>query len=174
MKTWRQAIRDGLVSGSIAAAVSAAVLAVRGKRESNSPLGPMNAISHWIWGDEAAQHDAPTARYSLLGYAIHNSAAALWATIYEKWFGHFAESHVVEHANARIEKREIAKAIAAGLAVSAAACFVDYKMTPHRLQPGYEMRLSKKSLLIVYAAFGISMLLRGVMSETHGAQTQPQ
>jgi hypothetical protein len=37
-------------------------------------------------------------------------------------------------------------------------------MTPHRLEPGYEMRLSKKSLLIVYTAFGLGLALRGMVA----------
>jgi hypothetical protein len=165
MKPWKKAIQDGLVSGAIAAAVSAIALAARGKFESNSLFGPVNAISHWIWGDEAAQHDDASARYSLLGYAIHNSAATMWATIYERWFGQYAEKHLDKHSDTPVEKREIAKAITAGMAVSAAACFVDYKMTPHRLQPGYEMRLSKQSLFFVYAAFGLGMVLRGMVAQ---------
>ncbi|HEY8102240.1 MAG TPA: hypothetical protein VIF82_15970 [Burkholderiaceae bacterium] len=156
MKTWGQALRDGAVSGAIAAAASAAALAARGKHESGTPFGPVNAISHWIWGDEAAQHNAPSSRYSLLGYMIHHSASTLWATIYEKWFG--------KHADIQAENREIGKILAGGIAVSALACFVDYKMTPHRLQPGYEMRLSSKSLLIVYAAFGLGLALRGLVT----------
>jgi hypothetical protein len=154
MKTWKQALQDGVISGGIAAAISTAVLAVRGKYETGTPFGPVNAISHWIWGDEAAQHNAVSSRYSLLGYTIHHSASTLWATMYEKWFG--------KHADMQLERREIGKALAGGIAVSALACFVDYKMTPHRLQPGYEMRLSKKSLLIVYGAFALGLALRGL------------
>jgi hypothetical protein len=180
MKTWRQAIRDGVVSGGIAAAISATVLAMRGKHENGSLLGPVNAVSHWIWGDEAAQHDAPSSRYSLLGYAIHHSASTLWATLYERWFGEHADRNATERADSQVghpadshaRANEIGKALASGLAVSALACFVDYKMTPYRLQPGYEMRLSKKSLLIVYAAFGLGLALRGLV--THSRQQDRQ
>jgi hypothetical protein len=154
MKTWEQAIRDGIVSGGIAAPVSTAVLAARGQYENGSALGPVNAVSHWIWGDEAARHDGASARYSLPGYMIHHSASTIWAILYEKWFGEYADN------------QEIGKALSGGLAVSTLACFVDYKMTPHRLQPGYEMRLSKRSLLFVYAAFGLGMALRGLASGT--------
>jgi hypothetical protein len=151
MKTWRQAMRDGIASGALAAALSAAVLAVRGMKECGKPLGPVNAISHWIWGDEAAQHNAPSSRYSFLGYVIHHGASTMWATLYEKWFG--------QHGN----KRKVAKALINGAAVSSLACFVDYELTPRRLRPGYEMRLSKKSLAIVYIAFGVGLALREVV-----------
>jgi hypothetical protein len=153
VKTWRQALRDGMISGGIAAAVSAAILAIRGTHENGSLLGPVNAVSHWIWGNDAAQHDRASIKYSLLGYGIHHGASVFWATLFEKWFGHHND------------KQEFRKTIANGMAVSALANFVDYKMTPKRLQPGYEMRLSKKSLLAVYAAFGLGLALRSLLAK---------
>lgn len=151
MKTWREAIQAGVVSGAIAGATSGTALALCGQQECGRPFGPVNAISHWIWGDEAALHNAPSSRYSLLGYFIHHCASTMWATIYEKWLGEHADRH------------KVANALTGGIAVSALACFVDYKMTPHRLQPGYEMRLSKQSLVMVYAAFGLGLALRGLV-----------
>jgi hypothetical protein len=157
MKTWRQALRDGVVSGGIAAAVSAVALAVAGQRHNGSPFAPVNAISHWIWGDEAAAHDGPSMRYSLHGYAIHQGASTMWASLYEKWLGDAAE------------KGQVAIPLCGGLAVSALACLVDYRLTPHRLQPGYEMRLPKKSLALVYAAFGVGLALRGLVMQRRRA-----
>jgi hypothetical protein len=157
-KSWRKALSDGVVSGSAASVISTAALAARGVRENGTPYGPTNAISHWIWGDRAAAHDEPSARFTLLGYAIHHSASTLWATIYEKWFGETAE------------KKGAAPALVSAAAVAALACFVDYKMTPHRLQPGYEMRLSKKSLMTVYAAFGLGLSLRGLLKRAGGSR----
>lgn len=150
MKTWPQAIRNALTSGSVASVVSSAVLAARGKREEDAPFGPTNATSHWLWGEEAARHDAPSARYTAIGYAIHHASATLWATFYEKWFGE------------RAERGQVVPALAGGAAVAALACFVDYKMTPQRLQPGFEKRLSTPSLFLVYAAFGAGLAMRGL------------
>ncbi|NHZ43156.1 hypothetical protein [Massilia aquatica] len=42
-------------------------------------------------------------------------------------------------------------------AASAVACFVDYRMTPDRLKSGYEQRLSRPSLALVYGAFGLGL-----------------
>jgi hypothetical protein len=36
---------------------------------------------------------------------------------------------------------------------------VDYRLTPRRLMPGYERRLSQPSLLAVYAAFAAGLAL---------------
>ena len=150
MKTWSQAIRDGAVSGSVASILSTAVLGIRGQREDSSPFAPTNAVSHWFWGDRAAQHDEPSARFTALGYAIHHASATLWAVLYEKWFGEKAE------------RGEILPAIVGGAAVAGLACFVDYKMTPARLQPGFEKRLSTPSLFLVYASVAGALALRGL------------
>lgn len=150
MKTWPEAIRDGAVSGSAASVLSTAVLGVRGQQEDGTPYGPTNAISHWFWGDRAADHDEPSTRYTALGYTIHHASATLWAVLYEKWFGDKAE------------RGEVLPALAGGAAVAALACFVDYKLTPQRLQPGFEKRLSTPSLFLVYASFGAALALRGL------------
>lgn len=150
MKTWREALRDGAVSGSMASVLSTAVLGARGQQEEGTPYAPTNAISHWFWGDRAARHDEPSTRYTALGYAIHHASATLWAVLYEKWFGE------------RAERGEVVPALAGAAAVAGLACFVDYKMTPERLQPGFEKRLSTPSLFLVYASFGAALVLRGL------------
>lgn len=47
--------------------------------------------------------------------------------------------------------------VAAAAATSAVACFTDYRLTPRRLQPGFEQRLSTASLTAVYAAFAFGL-----------------
>lgn len=151
MKTWKQARHDGAVSGAIASLLSTAVLAVQGQRETGSPFAPTNAISHWIWGDHAADHDEANKRHTLVGYAIHHAASTLWAVCYEKWFGD------------QVSRKNIVPAAAGAVAVSALACFVDYELTPRRLRPGYEMRLSRPALFWTYAAVGAGFLLSSVL-----------
>jgi len=151
MKTWKQALKDALVSGSLASLVSTAALATRGKQETGSPFAPTNAISHWLWGDRAARHNEPDLRHTLLGYTIHHASSLLWATIYERFF-----TPAGQQASAQV-KRNTSATLLGSATVAATACFVDYKLTPHRLQPGYEMRLSKKSLFLVYASFAAGL-----------------
>jgi hypothetical protein len=150
MKPWKEALRDGAVTGSIASVLSTAVLALRGEQETGSRYAPTNAISHWIWGDEAARHDEPNVRHTVAGYGIHHASSTLWAVVYEKLFGE------------RADRKETGPALAGAAAVSALACFVDYKLTPHRLQPGFEQRLSRPSLFWVYAGFGAGLAIRGL------------
>lgn len=151
MKDWTTAIRDGAISGAAASILSTAVLAAMGRREAGSPYAPTNATSHWIWGDRAAVQDRPSWRYTAVGYAIHHASASFWAVIYEKWF------------NASGQRESVLPALAKGAAVAGLAAFIDYQLTPRRLQPGYEMRLSRKALLAVYAGFGLAMATRSML-----------
>lgn len=152
MKTWMEAMRDGWRSGTAASLLSTAALALRGKRETGTAFAPTNAVSHWLWGQRAVRQDRPSARYTVPGYLIHHASSVMWAVLYEKWFG-------------RRRARGVAPVLGSAAAVSALACFVDYKLTPQRLHPGFEQRLSSGSLLLVYAAFGLGLalprLLRG-------------
>jgi hypothetical protein len=149
---WDRALRDAVVSGTIAAVTSTAALAAAGRMETGSAVAPTNAISHWIFGDSAASRNEPSARHTLVGYAIHHGASVFWALVYERLFGRHT-------ANG-----DPARALGAGLAVSALACFVDYKLTPRRLQPGYEMRLSRPALAGVYAAFGVGLAAGAIVN----------
>lgn len=145
MTTWNKSLQRGLVSGATASALSAAALALCSQRETHSPFAGVNAISHWVWGDRAALHDAPSLRHTALGYAIHHASASFWAVLFERICGKL------------LDRRAVAPTVQAAAAATAVACFVDYKMTPHRLQPGYEMRLSRPSLALVYIAFGAGL-----------------
>ncbi len=47
--------------------------------------------------------------------------------------------------------------------MSALACAVDYTITPKRFTPGYELSLSRPSLVAVYAAFAAGLALGSVL-----------
>lgn len=145
MPTWRQALRDGVVSGTAASATSTAALALLGQLQDGSPVAPTNAISHWLWGDGAARVDRATARHTLAGYAIHHGASVFWATLYERY--------LADPGGRRPATRVLGDAALA----AALACAVDYTLTPRRLRPGYEKRLSRGALAAVYAAFGAGL-----------------
>lgn len=151
-KPWGRALRDALLSGSSGAVLSTVALATMGRAETGSFVAPTNAISHWFWGDRAARQDRTTAKYTLVGYVTHHVASIFWAVFYERWFGKAKD------------RGDVATALVGGAGVSALACFVDYRLTPRRLQPGYEMRLSRPSLAVVYVSFGIGLAAGVVLS----------
>lgn len=145
MENWTTAMKRGVLSGSSASVISTLALAALGKRETNSMFAPTNAVSHWIWGDKAFNHNGPSLRYTVTGYLIHHASATFWAVLFEKLMGR------------RLDRKDKAMTLAVSTAASAVACFTDYQLTPKRLHPGYEERLSKQSLALVYGAFAIGL-----------------
>ncbi len=152
MKSWTEALRDGVISGGWASLASTATLAARSQIENGTPYAATNATSHVFWGERALRQDSPSLRYTAAGYGVHHGSAIFWASIYEKLFG------------ARADAGETLPALAGGVAVAGLASFVDYQLTPQRLQPGYEERLSTPSLLLMYGVLGLSFAIRGLMS----------
>lgn len=145
MQNWNIATRRGVMSGTVASALSTVALAALGKAGAGSMFAPTNAVSHRIWGDKAARHDGPSMRYTATGYVVHHMSATFWAVLFERFMG------------ARLDRMGPAPTLAAATATSAAACFTDYQLTPRRLQPGYEKRLSKPALAVVYGAFAVGL-----------------
>jgi hypothetical protein len=152
MESWNVATRRGLLSGAAASALSTVALASLGKAGTGSAFAPTNAISHWIWGEKAARRDLPSMRYTALGYTIHHLSATFWAVLFERFMGE------------RLDRLGPAPTLAAATATSAIACFADYQLTPPRLRPGYEKRLSKPSLAVVYGAFAVGLAGGALMS----------
>lgn len=146
-RLWSQSLREGAIAGTVAGALSTLALAALGRLENGSAVAPINAVSHWVWGDEAFGQDRPTWRHTLTGFVTQHAAAIFWAALYARAFGH------------RWEAKEPVNAIAGAIATSAAAYTVDYTITPRRLRPGYEQRLDGKGLFAVYAALAAGLAI---------------
>jgi hypothetical protein len=148
---WRQALREGAVAGTLGGLLSTAALAVCGWRTGRAIAAPINAVSHWAWGDEALSAEQPSVRHTLTGLVTQHAAAIFWAALYSRVFGH------------RAEAKEPVNAIAGAVATSATAYLVDYTITPRRLTPGYEHRLDGKGMFAVYAALAAGFALGALM-----------
>lgn len=137
---------EAALSGSLAAMASAGVLALAGARQTPSAAAPMNATSQWVWGQrEALEADQPDARHTVLGYVTHHLAATFWAVL------------LARAVRERSDMREPLPALAAGAATSAIAAAVDFKLTPERLTPGFQHRVSKPALVAAYAVFALGL-----------------
>jgi hypothetical protein len=145
MDNWKTALQRGAIGGVTSSLASTAALALMGHREANSPYAPTNAVSHWIYGDRAAHQDAASLRYTLPGYVIHHGSAMFWSVLFEGLCGHL------------LDRKNTPATLGVATAASAVACFVDYQLTPRRLHPGYEKRLSRPALAVVYGAFGLGL-----------------
>lgn len=146
MSTWKQAFREGVVSGTLASLLSGAYLAFAGNRSSR-PAAPLNAVSHWFFGDRALRQDEPSVTYTLTGYLTHHAASVFWGVLHAKAWG------------SRPEAKSPLPAAVGAAAAAAVASFVDYELTPKRLTPGFEHKLGRPEMLNVYACFALGLML---------------
>jgi hypothetical protein len=168
MEKWKRALREGWVAGSVASVASTAALLLAGRREARHAAAPVNAVSHWVWDREALRADAPSARHTVVGLLVHQGASVFWATLHARAWG-------MHERNKRA-----APAVAGAAVTSALACFVDFRLTPRRLTPGFESRVSKRSLALVYACFALGLAAGSMVTRrreparsTDAAQTRP-
>jgi hypothetical protein len=149
---WKRAAREAVISGAMASLLSTAAMVLAGKREGNAPAGPLNGPSQWLYGRQAAHRRRFNLGYTLPGFLIHHLMATGWALLHERVFGQrrASQSRVRQLRNAAL--------------TAAVANVVDYRLTPKRLQPGFEAQLSKKSLFGVYAAFALGLALYDLAS----------
>ncbi|WP_240804854.1 hypothetical protein [Cupriavidus oxalaticus] len=144
-------LRRAAISGTCASLVSTGMLACGGTVDCGSAFAPVNAVSHWIWGERAMHANGPSVRHTVLGYVIHHAMSVFWAVFYET---------AVSRHHACGALRTLALG---GLGVAGLACLVDLKYTPHRLTPGFERRLSPRMLALVYLAFGLALPLGSLL-----------
>jgi hypothetical protein len=81
MESWNSAFRRGLVGGATSSLLSTAALALLGRRETGSAYTSTNAVSHWIYGDEALREFAPSVRHTVPGFEVQLSRPSL-AVVY--------------------------------------------------------------------------------------------
>ena len=84
---WSRTLQRAAISGTVASLLSTLTLAVLGRREAGSAPAPINAVSHWYWGERAARQDRLSLQYTLPGYLTHHAAAIFWALFFERLFG---------------------------------------------------------------------------------------
>ena len=150
-KGWGHALQDALLSGSVAAGTTAATVALAGARDSGSAIAPLNATSHIAWGESAGNVANVDAKHTLVGAVLHVGACVFWAAFFEKYFGHAAV------------KGKVGKTLLGGAAVATAAYVTDYHVVPQRLTPGWEYRISRRSLAATYGVLALSLALHGLL-----------
>jgi hypothetical protein len=141
----KHAFGNALVSGTVASITSTVALSMLGKAELDRSAAPLNGPSQWIWGRHAPYQNRFSLRYTIVGYLIHHSASVFWAIWYEK-----LRQRLPPAGNA-------VAVLAPAVVITTAAYAVDFHFTPQRLTPGFEHRLSKRSLLTVYGAFALGL-----------------
>ena len=140
----RAPLVSALVSGTVAGLASAVALALLAQAEGKCALQPINATSHWLHGEQAAQCDELDATHTLIGFATHYASAVFWALPFEFW-------------RARHHPASAGMLLRGACVTSAVAAAVDYGITPKRFTPGWELVLSKRSLLVTYGVLALGL-----------------
>lgn len=135
-----------------ATTATSAIVAACGSIEDGNPVAPINAVSHIAWGDEAANEEEASLKYTLSGATLNAAAVASWAAIFELAFGK------------RARQGNVSAAVVGGVATATLAYVTDYYIVPKRLTPGFEKRLSPPSLFAVYAALAATLPLASLVA----------
>jgi hypothetical protein len=157
MNRWHDLITRTLGTAGPAAAATTAAVAVCGRTEDGNPVAPLNAISHILWGDKAAEQEDADVEHTVAGVALNTAAITGWAGVYELVFGR------------RARQGDVATAVIGGAAVAGLAYVVDYYVVPKRFTPGFEKRLSPASMLAVYATLAVSLPVAGLIESQLGS-----
>lgn len=136
-----------LISGASAALASAAVLAAAARARNASPMLPMAATSHWLYGDRAAIA-RPDGGKAAVGITTHFASAMLWAGVFE-----FLR---------RSQSRTASNTAMSAIATSAVAGVVDYGAVPRRITPGWELAVGPRSIAAAFVAMGAGLFAGAV------------
>lgn len=147
MQNLKRILYRTVLAGSCASVLSTFTLAYFGRREAHSAAAPINAVSHWYWGKEALSRQEVDVAHTVVGYTTHHIAASFWAVL------------LCAFLQRQPQLDTPARLVAASAATSAIACFVDFKLTPERLTPGYEHRVSTRALTYTYIAFAAGLAI---------------
>lgn len=147
-------IPRALISGSSASVVSTLALGLCGTREEGSAAGPINGPSQWLWGESEAYTCELTWRHTATGYAIHHAMSLLWASAYEQ---------LQDEADQRTGGTTLLRTCGNAALIATLAYKTDYGIAPRRLRPGFRKHLGPRSILLVYAGFGLGLALASVL-----------
>jgi hypothetical protein len=139
-----------LISGTLAAAAVTVVASLASRRATGSYPAAINATSHFLWGEKAAEQDDYSWKYTATGLVTNYGASVFWALLYEALVPHRRKTGVREAAFL-------------GAIVSAIAYVTDYHLVPQRLTPGFELRLPRLALASIYAALAVGLSLRALV-----------
>lgn len=139
-------------TGSVASVLSALVLLWHGRSRLNSEWSLINAPSQWVHGRKALRQRNASWRYSALGAGIHHVSSFWWAWVYARLLPEWQPG------------RGTATSLAVGVTVL--AWWVDTRLVPRRMAPGFDRLAAPWALGCVYGAFALGLVW--------GAQRQTQ
>jgi len=139
-----------LLAGASATAATTLTVALASVAEQGSPWPALNAVSKMIHGNHAPWRNEASWKYTGTGTLLNAAAMFSWAAVYAVLRGPRTRTDYV-------------RAATAGAATSALAYVVDYHVVPERFTPGFERRLSNRSLGVIYAALALGLAASELM-----------
>jgi hypothetical protein len=132
-------------------------MAALGLQRDATPWAPINAVSHILYGDEAANHTEPSLAYTATGALLNAGAMFAWGGVYA----------MLRRA---VPQRSASSAIVLSAATAALAYVVDYHVVPRRLTPGFEKRLPIEAMACIYGALAIGLAAGDVLTAPAAAR----
>lgn len=137
--------KNVLLTAGLATAGTTVAASLLGRKDAGSAAAALNATSHILYGERAARQDEFSLKYTLAGSVLNAAAMLSWAALQELGLGRWARGG------------STTRAAMAGAATSGVAYITDYRVVPERLTPGFEKRLSRTSLAIVYSVLALAL-----------------
>lgn len=150
-------LRYAALCGTMASLASAASLMIASHLEGRSPWQPLNATSHWLWGDQAARIEDADLKHTGAGVVTHHASAMFWGSLFGVWL-------------ARQPRRGAAAMLRDASAAAALAAAVDYTLVPKRLRPGWELVLPPRSMTVAFAALALGLACGGLMAQSSASR----
>ena len=115
----------------------------------------INCTAHWLYGDKAAHMGRTGGRVTLVGLATNTAATMFWAWLYDRALG---------------KQPGLMRRLAVTAALGPVAYMVDYKATPKRFTPGWELVMAPRRMALVYLSMVIGMALGSRRADTGAAR----
>ncbi|MCE2564130.1 hypothetical protein [Komagataeibacter sp. FNDCF1] len=128
----------------LGAVMSSGMAMVLGRRQTGAYGPGMNCTAHWLYGDGAAHVDRAGGRVTLVGLATNAAATLFWSWLYDRALG---------------RQPGLMRRLVVTAALGPVAYMVDYKATPKRFTPGWELVMAPRSMALVYLSMVIGMAL---------------
>jgi hypothetical protein len=138
---WQTHSQNAFITAGVAAAATTLAATLLSRADTTHPAAALNATSHIVWGDDAASVDGADLRHTALGALLNAGAMLAWAGVQ----GLLPRS------------KSVGGALVKGSFVTSLAYVTDYHVVPKRLTPGFEKRLSGRSLGLIYASMAAAL-----------------
>ena len=141
-----------IVTSTVASAATATALMLLGRHERRGALTPLNASSHWLYGDHVGRRRRADLTHTGVGVGTHHLATMFWSLLLESALGP--------------KKRTLGELAVAAALTSASAAAFDYLVVPRRLSPGWELALTRNAMTGAFAAMALGLAVGAAAART--------